>query len=159
MIQIDSRLCDGCGSCVDICPVDAISLRDQRAAVAAEVCTECGACVGVCPREAILLVEMVEPAASASWLAMPIAAPLQVAPVVAVSSAPVPHRASALWPLLGSALAWAGREVAPRLADLALTVWERRAARSPLSLTHRTGSRPGGRSWRHRQRQRRKGMR
>jgi NAD-dependent dihydropyrimidine dehydrogenase PreA subunit len=158
MIQIDERLCDGCGSCVDVCPVDAISLKDQRATVAAELCTECGACVSVCLQGAILLVDVVEPAAPASRLATPAAAPVQVAPPVTVSSAAVPHRASALWPLLGSALAWAGRGVVPRLADLVLEMWERRATPGEPSLTRPAGSRQGGRGRRHRQRQRTKGM-
>jgi NAD-dependent dihydropyrimidine dehydrogenase PreA subunit len=160
MIQIDSRLCDGCGSCVDTCPVGAISLKDQRAAVAEDLCTECGVCVGVCPQGAILLVDIVEQSAPTSRLAVPVAAPVQVVPAVAVSSAAVAHRTSVFWPLVGSALAWAGRELAPRLADLALTVWERRAAHRPLTVTRRSGARLGGGGGRHhRQRRRNKGMR
>ncbi|AAB90887.1 ferredoxin (fdx-3) [Archaeoglobus fulgidus DSM 4304] len=51
---VDASLCDGCGTCVDECPVGAIELNDY-AHVDEEICTECGACVDVCPTEAISL--------------------------------------------------------------------------------------------------------
>ncbi len=51
---VDSQRCDGCGVCVDECPMGAIELNDA-AHVDADICTECGACVDVCPQEAITL--------------------------------------------------------------------------------------------------------
>ena len=51
--QIDQEKCTGCGLCVDACPVEAISLDDDKAKVDGETCTECGTCVEECPNEAI----------------------------------------------------------------------------------------------------------
>jgi len=48
-----SDLCDGCGACVPVCPVNAISMQDNKARVDPFQCTGCGACVPVCPQEAI----------------------------------------------------------------------------------------------------------
>lgn len=51
---VDKLKCDGCGTCVDECPVGAIELNDY-ASVDGDICTECGSCVDVCPNEAITL--------------------------------------------------------------------------------------------------------
>jgi heterodisulfide reductase subunit A len=48
-----SDLCDGCGVCVPVCPVGAISMVGGKAVVSPFQCTGCGGCVPVCPREAI----------------------------------------------------------------------------------------------------------
>lgn len=50
---VDQGTCTGCGACVDTCPVEAISMADDKAAIDAGACTDCGACVGECPVEAI----------------------------------------------------------------------------------------------------------
>ena len=48
--------CVSCGTCVEECPEDAISLDEEEIAVVdPEKCTECGTCVEVCPSEAITL--------------------------------------------------------------------------------------------------------
>jgi ferredoxin len=41
-----------CGSCIDECPVGAISEGDIYK-IDPEICTECGTCADVCPSEAI----------------------------------------------------------------------------------------------------------
>jgi heterodisulfide reductase subunit A len=46
-------LCNGCGECVKICPVNAIRMEDGKARIDPFQCVGCGACVPVCPREAI----------------------------------------------------------------------------------------------------------
>ena len=51
--QIDEDKCVGCGLCVDVCPVEAITLENDKAKVDEEKCTECGQCVEECPNEAI----------------------------------------------------------------------------------------------------------
>lgn len=50
---IDAKSCSACGECVEACPLDAISLQDEKAVVDAETCGDCGACVDVCPSESI----------------------------------------------------------------------------------------------------------
>jgi ferredoxin len=46
--------CVSCGTCVEECPQEAISLDDEEIAVVdAEKCNECGTCVEACPSEAI----------------------------------------------------------------------------------------------------------
>jgi ferredoxin len=45
--------CISCGSCVDACPVEAITEGDPIYVIDADTCTDCGACVDQCPVEAI----------------------------------------------------------------------------------------------------------
>ena len=46
---INTDECIGCMSCVDGCPVGAISENDGKACIDASACIECGACEGTCP--------------------------------------------------------------------------------------------------------------
>jgi ferredoxin len=53
---VNQDSCIGCGTCVGVCPVGAISLNDEgKAWVEEDTCISCGACVGVCPVGAITL--------------------------------------------------------------------------------------------------------
>ena len=53
MVRIEADDCVGCESCVPVCPVEAISMKDVKAVIDQDTCTECGACVAECPTEAI----------------------------------------------------------------------------------------------------------
>ncbi len=55
-VKIDKSKCTGCKNCMEVCPVDAIKIENEKAVVSNE-CTECGACVNECPSEAISLPE------------------------------------------------------------------------------------------------------
>jgi Fe-S-cluster-containing hydrogenase component 2 len=53
MIVVKKEDCTGCGTCVDACPAEAISLVDDVAVINHDECTECGTCIEECPAEAI----------------------------------------------------------------------------------------------------------
>jgi ferredoxin len=50
--KIDLDTCVGCGTCVDECPVSAISEVDGKYVINEDECISCGACAGACPVEA-----------------------------------------------------------------------------------------------------------
>lgn len=51
--KVNANECTGCGSCVECCPTEAISMKDGKAVISADDCVDCGTCVGECPVEAI----------------------------------------------------------------------------------------------------------
>ena len=48
-------LCTGCGTCVDQCPVSALSIEDRVPEVDADTCITCFCCQEICPEKAIAL--------------------------------------------------------------------------------------------------------
>lgn len=50
--KIDPNSCTACGTCIDECPVEAISAGDVYS-IDPAVCSDCGTCADVCPVEAI----------------------------------------------------------------------------------------------------------
>jgi len=99
VVWIDAERCTGCSACVNVCPVGAIALMDNRARVDEETCTGCGACLDVCPQQAIQPVvegELVETEGPTSIRRSPSRAPSvqpsrplvdTAAPVLAVAGA------------------------------------------------------------------------
>lgn len=55
MAYVIGNDCVACGTCIDECPVGAISTGDDKYSINPDMCTECGTCAGVCPSEAISL--------------------------------------------------------------------------------------------------------
>lgn len=62
--HIDESVCNGCGKCVNVCPVEAMTLisannphkpKMKKAKLQAEICLGCGVCVNNCPPKGILL--------------------------------------------------------------------------------------------------------
>ena len=51
--RTDSDACIGCGACVDICPVAAVELSEEKAAVDDAWCIGCGVCAAPCPTGAV----------------------------------------------------------------------------------------------------------
>ena len=55
-IEIERSLCNGCGSCVSVCPTGTISLVDRKAAATGGESISCGHCEAVCPQAAIRVI-------------------------------------------------------------------------------------------------------
>ena len=56
--KIDQELCNGCGECVDSCPVDCLRMDEAGSKATIrypEECMLCGFCVVVCPEDAVQL--------------------------------------------------------------------------------------------------------
>jgi NAD-dependent dihydropyrimidine dehydrogenase PreA subunit len=53
MFKVDETKCTGCGICLNVCPVRAISTIDGKAQIEKEKCINCGVCVSACPVGAI----------------------------------------------------------------------------------------------------------
>ncbi|MFX1340254.1 MAG: ATP-binding protein, partial [Promethearchaeota archaeon] len=53
--EVDSDSCTGCGTCVDRCQMDAVTLINDISTVNLDKCIGCGVCVPTCPVEAITL--------------------------------------------------------------------------------------------------------
>jgi len=49
---VNEERCDGCGLCVEHCPVEAIELK-KVAEINPAICKGCGSCISSCPRDAI----------------------------------------------------------------------------------------------------------
>jgi len=94
--RIDESLCVGCGLCVNVCPVRAITMADT-AKINIDSCTGCGTCAGVCKKGAIIEVPDLDkpvhetasvPAAIASGVATAIGAVGDAVKRYASSSSP-----------------------------------------------------------------------
>jgi NAD-dependent dihydropyrimidine dehydrogenase PreA subunit len=53
--------CTACETCIEICPMDALTLEDEIINVDKEVCIGCGLCVSACPTAALEMVNRPEP--------------------------------------------------------------------------------------------------
>ncbi len=53
--EVDADECTGCETCIDACPMEAITMADDLAVIEGEKCIGCGVCVHQCPADSILL--------------------------------------------------------------------------------------------------------
>ena len=51
--EVDPAKCDGCATCEDACPADAIHVEEKVAVVKKEDCIDCNLCEDNCPQKAI----------------------------------------------------------------------------------------------------------
>ncbi|MDP2982668.1 MAG: 4Fe-4S binding protein [Candidatus Latescibacter sp.] len=54
MIVIERKRCEVCGTCVGVCPADAIIIEGPDICIDMERCISCQACVQVCPVGAVI---------------------------------------------------------------------------------------------------------
>ncbi len=148
-IRVDEARRSGCGVCVETCPTGAIRLVDNKAQIEQSLCRYCGACLEVCPNGAIFALEEVVRVGPVAAAQVP--APVRTRPV---SFRPRPL--TALMPVLGTALAFVGREVVPRIVAALLDRRDRQTAPRMTSGTPRRPSAAGYR-WRIRYRRGRRG--
>ena len=56
--MVDKNKCIGCGTCVGVCPVQAIQIGpDGKAVIDKNICIRCHTCESVCPMAAIKIDE------------------------------------------------------------------------------------------------------
>jgi NAD-dependent dihydropyrimidine dehydrogenase PreA subunit len=157
VITIDAERCTGSGACVEVCPTGAIYLVEGRARVDQSLCSECKACIAACPTQAITLA-MSEQGPAPGPVRLPARRPEPEVVQVRTQTIPGPFRTGVL-PVVGAGLAWAGREILPRLADLLLDALDRRTARQQTTgIARDPGSAVrGGKGSGRQQRRRRRG--
>lgn len=133
-MQINQELCAGCGVCLDACSVGAIHLVDHRAVIDSELCTQCEACLDACPNGAIT--SLLAPVRESSVVPLAEVKP-GIVPVPIQVKTPEPAASTrSLATLAGSALAFLGREVAPRLVEVLVASLEHRLTSSATRATN-----------------------
>jgi len=53
VIKILENKCDFCGTCVSVCPVDCIELKESNISIDDDLCIDCKLCVYICPIEVL----------------------------------------------------------------------------------------------------------
>lgn len=51
-VTLDKEKCKGCTKCIQLCPTQAIRVRNGKARIIKEKCIDCGECINVCPYHA-----------------------------------------------------------------------------------------------------------
>ena len=53
--RLDDATCTRCERCVETCPVEAITVHDERVVIDERACLGCGFCASHCPHDAVTL--------------------------------------------------------------------------------------------------------
>ena len=146
MIEVNLERCTGCGSCLDACPAEAISIVEGHAQIDDARCQRCEACVSACPAGALAVVSA--PVAVVESR-VPQARPATLIDVRPVRTVPVPWHRKVL-PALGAVASFTAREVLPRVLEIIASSPERRDVSQSSSGSGRASD--GGQQHRHRRR-------
>jgi Fe-S-cluster-containing hydrogenase component 2 len=52
-VKVDLEKCTGCGSCAEVCPVEAIKIENDKAKIDENECVDCGTCIDECQSESL----------------------------------------------------------------------------------------------------------
>ena len=52
-VLVDQKKCGGCGSCIDVCPTQALTKLKVKIEIIVDRCLECGECISECPNDAL----------------------------------------------------------------------------------------------------------
>jgi NAD-dependent dihydropyrimidine dehydrogenase PreA subunit len=135
VVYVDEARCTGCGLCTDVCPTGAISVVDGVARVEQSLCRECEVCLSACPNGALLALQEPARAEKPAPVRAPAPSPISLRPV-----APAPRPNTGVWPWLGAALGFVGREVVPRVVAL---LGNRKQGQPGPALSSRAAGLPG----------------
>jgi len=135
VVYVDEARCTGCGLCTDVCPTGAISVVDGVARVEQNLCRECEACLSACPNGALLALQEPIRAEKPAPVRAPAPSPIPVRPI-----APASRANTGVWPWLGAALGFVGREVMPRVMAF---LGNREQGQPGPALSSRAGGLPG----------------
>lgn len=128
-MQVIAEKCTGCGVCVETCTNGALQLVNGIAILEQAACTQCQACIDACPEGAITEVET----------SVMVAEPLPVQPAREPQPVIIDPVSVDAKPWLLSALAFAGQEILPRLADVLIGALDRRLALVQSTKTQNSG--------------------
>jgi len=53
MPWVDKEKCTGCQACIQVCPVGAIEIKEEKAQINMDECIRCGKCHDACPQNAV----------------------------------------------------------------------------------------------------------
>lgn len=129
-VRIDANRCQGCGTCVDVCPEGAISLEGERAVIDPKLCTGCQLCIPECPPAAIYIVIDAEERGTAGVIL-----PQQALARGEIITSLAPREPGLLARMLRSPAvtgiaAFVGREIVPRAVDALLGGRDRRQSQA-----------------------------
>ena len=54
-VKVDLGKCTGGESCAEVCPVEAIKIENDKVKIDEDECVECGTCIDECESEALSL--------------------------------------------------------------------------------------------------------
>lgn len=117
---INPEKCNGCGICVDDCPMEAIELINGIAQINQTRCRECEACLSVCPMGAISTTASYRPISKPERVEIVKVNPTQILPTASNTKTKTNNWANVLLALLSS-------DLIPRVAGLINAVLEQKA--------------------------------